>query len=135
MFPVEWRHRKSVMNARPHPGTLPRGEGESSSGFGRYKRTQFQSRFRSDDQHRGDCNEGGKFSSDCNWLSLSLGESAGVRADVKSNLDFRPRWMFTRRHPLEISKKQKFCVLSNKFQPVTKGRFFSARRWLAPGNR
>ena len=53
---------ENQMNARPHPGPrteipIPnrdQGEGESASGFGRYERTQFPSRFWSDDQLGGD---------------------------------------------------------------------------------
>ena len=45
-------------------------------------------------------------------FTLSSGERAGVRADVKSNLHFRPRWMFTRRHPLNISKKPNLSLVT-----------------------
>src|ERR1017187_6516092 len=46
-----------------------------------------------------------KFSKRLDIVHPLLGERAGVRADVKFNLHFRPRWMFTRPHPLKMSKK------------------------------
>jgi hypothetical protein len=95
------------MNARPHPGPLPQERANRSPGLGDTNALSFGRAFGAMTHNAVTATMTAKLTSDCNWLSLSSGERAGVRADVKSSLHFRPRWMFRRRHPLKISKKQK----------------------------
>jgi hypothetical protein len=110
MFPMEWSHGKSEMNARPHPGPLPQERVNRSPGVGDTNTLSFRNDFGAMTRNAVTATMAAKLSSDCNWLSLSLGERAGLRADVKSHLHLRPRWMFMLHHPLKISKNRQLEI-------------------------
>ena len=110
MFSAEWGHRKSVMNARPHPGPLPRGEGEPIAVAGQLARHRCSHCGVGHRPKTGTETECVRIAQIRTTIHPLPGERGGVRADVKSNLLFRPRWMFARRHPLKISKKRKHAL-------------------------
>ena len=131
MSSVEWSHGKSVMNARPRPrrndaiglgsaGVTPAGfglwpetdcrrpgEGEPVAiprKFGSHRCSHCMNAHRSKSATETGC---GCISRTRTPILPLLGERDGVRADVRTNLDFRPHSIFSRRHPLRISKKRK----------------------------
>ena len=77
--------------ARPHPGPLPRGEGELSSGFRRCERFGFSGGGWSKKRRRGEGKGDIETMGTCAGFSLSLGERAGVRASVGTHFP-EPAW-------------------------------------------
>ncbi len=88
--------RSRAMNARPHPGPLPQGEGEYFAIVGEFGRAQFAMRSEAKSQKAELARGTTEFSGGDDSYSLSPGERVRVRASVITNFVF-PQFAST--HP------------------------------------